>query len=160
MATSRRSLRIAFAMVSFVGLTSVGLTLLTSRKSLKRPSRVLDRDETPPVSRDTGGFFYKSLGQALTDPEDQTGSDAIRVATASGYTVEFAAPTTLQSDAENLVDSLKTKGITAYYTPLSDEGRVIYRVRKGIFPTEAQAMIEAKTLAKVLGREPQVVKLE
>ena len=160
MATSRRPLRIAFALVFFIGLTSVGLALLTTRKSSKRSNRVSARDVALSSSRDPGGFFYKSLGRASTDPVDKDGSDAVRIATVSGFTVEFSAPTTDQRDAEKLVDSLKTKGITAYYTPLSDEGRIIYRVRKGIFPTEAQAAIEAKTLAKVLGREPQVVKLE
>ena len=159
MAPSRRPLRIAFALVFFVGITTVGLAFLTARKDLRRPSRPATEDASSASDAADGGFFYKTIGQKPADAESADDNHHVKVASVSGYTVEFSAPTQ-QRDAEKLVDSLKTKGITAYYTPLSDGGRIIYRVRKGLYPNEAQAAVEAKTLAKVLGQEPRVVKLE
>jgi hypothetical protein len=143
----------------FVGLTTGGLALLTPRKGIRRTNRQLITDSSSEKGAAQGGFFYKSLGQTPVNASESDDSSVIKVATASGYTVEISAPT-LQRDAEQLVDSLKTKGITAYYTPLSDKGRIIYRVRKGLYPDEAQATLEARSLAKVLGKEPKVVRLE
>lgn len=159
MKPARRPLRIALALVFFMGLTTVGLTLLTPRKGARRANRHSGIDAASGGGSDQGGFFYKSLGQTPVNTEGSDDSNVVKVANASGYTVEFSAHTR-QREAEQLVDSLKTKGITAYYTPLSDGGRIVYRVRKGLYTEELQATVEARSLAKVLGKEPKVVRLE
>jgi hypothetical protein len=159
MKPARRPLRIALALVFFMGLTTVGLTFLTPSKGARRANRHSGIDPSSGAGSDHGGFFYKSLGQTPVNNQESDDSNVVKVASASGYTVEFSAHPR-QREAEQIVDSLRTKGITAYYTPLSDSGRIVYRVRKGLYTEEAQATVEAKSLAKVLGKEPKVVRLE
>ena len=159
MKSARRPLRIALALVFFMGLTTVGLTFLTPHKGARRANRPSGINPKSGPGSDQGGFFYKSLGQTPVNTGGSDDTNVVKVANASGYTVEFSAYTR-QREAEQLVDSLKTKGITAYYTPLSDSGRIVYRVRKGLYSQEAQATVEARSLAKVLGKEPKVVRLD
>lgn len=154
----RRSLRLILALLMFVGLTTLGVGLVVKKQGSQTFNQhaFTKKISTTP---DDDGFFYQSLGEVPTEPQDRSEGGSYTVVQPSGYTVEIAA-SDRQLEAERLLDRLKEQGVAAYYTPLSYEGRIVYRVRKGLYPSAAQAQGEAKNLAKVLGKEPQVVKLE
>lgn len=61
------------------------------------------------------------------------------------YTIEIAKLNT-RDQAETLIKGLAQKGLDAYYTPLLKDGRVIYRVRYGIFDTEVLARSAMKSI--------------
>lgn len=61
------------------------------------------------------------------------------------YTIEIGVLDSRES-AEALVKKLADSGLNAYFTPLLKDGRVIFRVRHGIFDSEATAKSTAKTI--------------
>ncbi len=87
-------------------------------------------------SSDRGGsqLFYQSIGRVsmgLRQPEDQKRKGSL----ADSYTLEIDSATSVQ-DAELFLGKLAKQGIQAYYTPLQKDGRVLYRIRSGIFQSK------------------------
>lgn len=116
-------------------------------------------------------FFYSAIGQSgNTAPTDQNegkvAATTLNAAKAgkgdsdlASFTLEFDVFHD-RDDAEKLIDELRLKGIEAYFTPLSRDGRVVYRVRRGVFPTRKEAD-HAVFAVKDLGGPPaKVVKLQ
>ena len=69
------------------------------------------------------------------------------------YTIEIAALTS-QSEAENLLLHLKSKGVNGFYTPVRRGSLVVYRVRAGMFTNSDDAsknLLKISSLAKVHG---------
>lgn len=128
-------------------------------------SRTRSRDKLAvPASSSSGdssstssAFSYEILGDAPLFSPPQN-SPAATPGEGSTYTIEIAAPTQ-QSAADALLDRLKTKGIDAYYTPLFDGGRVVYRVRHGIYQAERDAAKAALTLSQRAEMPAKAVKL-
>lgn len=80
-------------------------------------------------------FFYKSLGKTPEGFEEKAGGRRIaRV----NYTLEIKVADS-RKEAEKVIDMLSDLGVEAYYTPLSRKGRVVYRVRSGVFQSKKTA---------------------
>ena len=75
-------------------------------------------------------LFYKSIGSISSkDLNRISGRDAQM---GQRYTLEIRM-TKSRREAEAIVDQLAEQGVQAYYTPLQRNGRVVYRVRRGIY---------------------------
>lgn len=85
-------------------------------------------------------FFYSSIGSS--DPNIDTTHASQPV---SKYTVNIKTFST-KSDAEALLKQLHDFGFFAYYTPVRQEGQVLYHVRLGIYSEEKDA---ERTLANL-----------
>lgn len=102
-------------------------------------------------------FFYKSIGTGIgTQPEHEPLDTTLP---RSSYTLELKV-TTDRSEAEALIDALNGRGIDAYFTPLSRQGRIVYRVRRGIFPSRKEATKAALALKTKERLVSKIVKLQ
>jgi cell division septation protein DedD len=143
------------------GISATGLFFLivhgesqsTTRRKPATPNPALADGVAP----ESSAFSYEILGDAPPSAPPQ-GSPSSTVEAESAYTVEIAA-LPLQAAADALLDQLKAKGIDAYYTPLSDAGRVVYRVRQGIFSKENEAAKAALILSQRADMPAKAVKL-
>lgn len=86
------------------------------------------------------GFFYQSVGATPQEPESPKKPKNLK-----SYTLEIKVVDN-QQDAIRTIEMLASKGIEAFYTPLQQGGRVIYRIRKGIYPKPSLARKAAKEL--------------
>ncbi len=103
--------------------------------------KVTDTDSTTPTP-----LFYATIGDSVPVEGDGAVADATQTHLSEAkFTIEIAKLTS-RVDAESLIKSLAQKGLDAYYTPLLKDGRVIYRVRYGIFDTETLARSMMKTI--------------
>ena len=64
-----------------------------------------------------------------------------------GFTIEFKKTAEIK-DAEELIEKLADQHIDAYYTPLKNNGKVIYRIRTGLFKTRILAENQLHNIAK------------
>lgn len=110
-------------------------------------------------------FFYDKIGAApalnadTPAPSPSTHGPKNPEVNKGGYTVEIRVMAN-RDEAEQLIDELHRQGIEAYYTPVTRGGRVVYRVRRGIYPSEKEAERAAMAMRSgqaVLGK---VVKLQ
>lgn len=121
--------KIMMALSSFmVGATAfvslMGFWLLSDPK-MQKTYKSIRAPETKP-------WFYQSIGNAplAMHQENQDIQNS--------YTLEIQVAET-KTEAEQVVDELGKIGIKAYYTPLARQGRVVYRIRQGIFANEQTA---------------------
>jgi len=110
------------------------------------------------VSAHNEPLFYSSIGTAPIDfaadaAEDQRGFSS------ESYTLEIKIAYS-RNEAEQIVSSLTTRGIDAYYTPLQRGPQVVYRIRRGIFPDESLAARAAASLRTESGLVTKVVRLQ
>jgi septal ring-binding cell division protein DamX len=105
----------------------------------------------------TPALFYSTIGQGGVETGDAP--DARPGASRSSYTLEIKVAKS-REEAEELIDSLHLAGIDAYYTPLSRAGRVVYRVRRGIYTNQSEATKAAGALAQGAKIKAKVVKLQ
>lgn len=104
-------------------------------------------------------FFYKSIGNA---PDAAPGPETAQATTPPmrvTYTLELKVAAT-RDEAESMIDDLEARGIEAYYTPLSRQGQVVYRVRRGVFPDQKAAGRAAVALKEDHQIGARVVKLQ
>lgn len=99
------------------------------------PQENLAQRETAP------GLFYQQIGTTPRDFEQRVGKDP----EITQYTIELGRKKS-PVEAEKWVEELQNMGLDAFYTPLHIRGKVFYRVRLGIFPSEAQAQSVAQKL--------------
>lgn len=92
-------------------------------------------------------LFYTQIGDSPVPPP---GDSSDNTALESKFTIEIAKLSS-RDQAESLIKNLAKGGLDAYYTPLLKDGRVIYRVRYGIFDTEAGAKSAAKSVQTKIG---------
>ncbi len=105
----------------------------------------------------SGGFFYDAIGRT---PDQTRGSSSEQPGLpTANYTLELRVAST-QQEAEQAVQSLQERGIEAYYTPLTRTGRVVYRVRRGIYSNEQEASRAAIALRDDHAVPADVVKLQ
>jgi hypothetical protein len=165
--------RIALALVLFLALLSSFLWIAIYRipffTSYRERKEHLSHDISPDLDHNDT-FFYQSVGAApffdapaeyhsrsledelnllstsssLSHRETES-HDAESARLPEAYTIEVAALTDKEA-TEKLVESLKLKGIQAFYTPLLSQNFVIYRVRIGVFQSHDSAI---KTLASI-----------
>jgi len=126
----------------FLGITAAGSALvLVKRLGTAPPSR---SDAVQNSHRSEGSaerLFYTVIGQTPGDSEDKA-PETMQVQ----YTLEISeAPS--EREAIKIVWDLKKKGIEAFFTPLNRAGRVVYRVRNGIYGSESEAAEDQQRLA-------------
>ncbi|MBM4254257.1 MAG: hypothetical protein FJ146_20005 [Deltaproteobacteria bacterium] len=129
-----QSTRVILAFLGFATLIAAGMIAAFGLEISPLRGKIINaggRDDD-----ESGGFFYRSVGSiaasmAATKVEPKPTPEAL-------YTVELAV-FEQKEEAETLVAALQAQGNDAYYTPLNHQGHVIYRVRRGLFPTEAEA---------------------
>lgn len=112
-----------------------------------------------PAAEGEDGFFYNAIG---TLPDDETAAATPKSASGpakSSYTLEVLM-TEDRQQAEDLIETLRDKGIDAYYTPLSRAGHVLYRVRRGIYTSRRDADNAALAFRQAAARDAKVVKLQ
>lgn len=146
--------RMIVALMVFVGVVTAGVWFAV------RPTGVAEKlNETKEVAETAATesdspFFYKSIG---------IGPDAATAAPSAplkvSYTLELKVATS-KDEAEKMIDELEAQGIEAYFTPLSRQGHVVYRVRRGIFPSQKAATKAAVALKEQHQVGARVVKLQ
>lgn len=142
------------ALTVFLGLAVVAVLMLTdapgSIKQKINKSKALSRvaasaSGTSEATREA--FFYDVVGQAPADFAGDAETDVPKGPHPKvSYTLEVKLATS-KEEAEQLIDLLKEQGVDAYYTPLTRSGKVVYRVRRGIFTKvkdATQAMVALK----------------
>lgn len=129
-----KTLRILVGGVLFAG----GVWAVLAWKIL--PSRMAQPGLAASASRPASELFYKSIGLA---PQGFGGAVETEPLPAR-YTLEISSKQS-QAEAEKVVEDLSAQGIEAFFTPLAREGRVLYRIRTGVFndPTTAQSAQQA-----------------
>ena len=95
--------------------------------------------------------FYTSANSESSKKQTQNGPG-------DGYTLEIKVTET-RAEAEQLVDTLREKGVDAYYTPIAVKGRVQYRVRFGIFNDQDNAHAESQKIIQAHNVPNKVIKL-
>ena len=108
--------------------------------------KIPSKEQVTLNSSQNESFFYHTIGK-YNAPSLKNNSPKLK----SRYTLEFDIKDS-QERALKKIDELASKGITAYYTPLNNNGKVIYRIRKGFFLDKA----EAQTIAEKLEFSQQV----
>ena len=107
-------------------------------------------------------FFYKAIGQAPAADKDVPAAAPLadgKSPLKTSYTLEIKV-TTSREEAEQLIDTLHAMGVEAYYTPLARAGRVVYRVRRGIYTSAKDASQAALAIAAQGHVKAKVVKLQ
>ena len=109
------------------------------------------------ATSDDHGFFYESIGTAPNAAPDT--EPAATGVPSDLFTIELMVFD--QRDlAESTVASMQAQGLDAYYTPLNHGGRVVYRVRRGLYPTQDEAQKAALALRQQGQGGAAVVKLQ
>lgn len=147
------TIRLFIAIIAFVGGIIGSISWISAhRRNQQQPA--LGRT-TPEPTHDSGGspLFYDRVGQPPPGfgQSDRSGK--------LSYTLEVDLADERQ-EAERLIDTLKERGIDAYYTPLSRAGRIVYRVRHGIYPSREEAHAAQVALKNERRLATRVVKLQ
>jgi septal ring-binding cell division protein DamX len=162
------ALRMILAVTVFLGLSVIAVLMLTNAPgSIKQK---INKSKTLASSEGTTGpktteatreaFFYDVIGQAPADFEAPGERGAVKGPhTKVSYTLELKVATS-REEAEQLIDLLKDQGVDAYYTPLTRAGRVVYRVRRGIFTRAKDAKRAMIALKDEHNLSTKVVKLQ
>jgi hypothetical protein len=103
-------------------------------------------------------LFYRSIGQTRQDA--QTGARSGKSALlAKSYTLEIDNSPSIAS-AEEFLRKLSKLRVEAYYTPVQRDGRVIYRIRTGIYQSKIMADQASAKLLKDQNINTKVTKLQ
>ena len=166
-------IRLALAFGLFLTILAVGAAYILKRpKHSPKVAHNNAHGEGAPKSDSPDEFFYSTVGEVGSDdsdqigaaPGDERGSDALgqvhadRMGSAS-FTLEFDVFRD-RENAEKLIDDLRQKGIDAYFTPLSRAGHVVFRVRRGIYPSRKEAEKASVAMNGLGGPPAKIVKLQ
>lgn len=131
-------------------------SLATGANSNTKPEGHLTDDLTGHSHIDQPkAVFYTSVGGSSANTQINPESDAV----SHRYTIEVAQVSS-QSEAEQILHKMKSRGVDGFYTPVRRGGQVIYRIRLGVYVSADDA---AKNLAKISGRaqiKGEVAKLQ
>ena len=153
-----RGCAIFLAFLAIVSLLFV-IAIKYQHHSDKLRNAIVEAPKKPPTDDLP---YYDSIGDDLIPPHDSSEGDSENSALNSAqnrYTLEFDVTTT-REDAQALVDHLGVLGVEAYFTPLLQGTKVIYRVRRGIYPTEQIALDDSAALKKEKKLVTKVVLLQ
>lgn len=167
--------RLALAWLLFTSSVAAGiyglaqLPALASRMSGGEARRVVKnrlksniKSAPPPVDKP---FFYNSVGHApAADGEGDAAMPPLEPGMAGhlsdgSYTLELKISAN-RGEAEQMVDEYRDLGVEAYYTPLARAGKVLYRIRRGIYPSRRAAERAAVDLRQRQAVEAKVVQLQ
>ena len=152
------------ALIIFVAMVAgMMMALLTfSEGSNPNANKVIEAQEGDAIKTSKGasdhGFFYRAIGQVVSPPNEEE-LHAPAAIESSTYTLELKV-THDRKEAERTVAKLHSEGVDAYYTPLTREGRLIYRIRQGMFGTETAAKQAAIALNQDYKIKAEVVQLQ
>jgi hypothetical protein len=155
--------RLLLALFVFLAGVSGGAYWLLVKRGKSAHHGAVNQGEALNKSEASGSdqFFYGAIGggdegELVAAPAAaEAGKPEGRVS----YTLELLV-TTDRAEAEALIDQLKAKGVEAYYTPLSRAGRVVYRVRRGMFTNRKDADRAAGQLKLAAAHDAKVIKLQ
>ncbi len=146
------NLRKLAAFAGFLLLLAIGISVLPKISERNHPFKGLFKDSSPAGDGLTlEPLFYKELGRYQVKDSAPAPADM--------YTVAIKV-TSSRSEAEELVKALRSRNIEAYFTPMQRQGRVIYHVRSGVFPSEQGATRLAADLQKANYDQAKAVKLQ
>lgn len=155
--TLSRLIRLAIALTSFVSVLALLIYFgfekkyqSTGIKQIKKNSASMNRQG------DTNHLFYKSIGKTTANVNARNLTKRSKIS--NKYTLEFKVFNQSRA-AEEFVDSLNHRGIEAYYTPFQRNGKVIFRVRRGVFSSKQTAEKAAIALRQKSKVNSRVIKL-
>lgn len=157
--------RMIAALTVFLGLVVVVVLMLTDKpgtiKQKIHKSKELANSAATGSTGDTQeAFFYDVVGRAPADFGPEAGEPEVKGPHPKvSFTLELKVATS-KDEAEQFIDLLKEQGIEAYYTPLTRAGKVVYRVRRGIFTNEKVAVKAVTALKTQHNLDARVVKLQ
>jgi len=127
----------------FLGLV-LGLTVWVFSDKIKNSIEAKFPAQMAESSLNSGPLFYTSIGHAPSNFRRPNLSKN-RKSKLRNFTLEISTSKT-KMGANKALKKLSKKGIQAYYTPLSNQGHVIYRIRTGIFKTHDKAIAMSRKL--------------
>lgn len=147
------------AFIGFLAIIGAGVVFLTyGDGDLGSLAIKSSTSATNSVSTQPDALFYKRLGTTpVVNNEIRTDKSSAK-GPGDGFTLEIKVTET-REDAEQLIDSLRKKGVDAYYTPIAVRGRVQYRVRYGIYTDPKIADDASKKIDQAFNVKNKVIKL-
>ena len=150
----KTSLKLLASFSLFITLLATGITFLN--KNLEEiKSSLGDSKKLPSTRHQLPDLYYTMIGNY---PDFSTQKAKVKLPNKVKYTIELNHFAT-QRDAVKMLETLEKKGIDAFYTPLHNNNRVVYRVRKGIFSSEKEARRVAQQIKVSSGAQGQIVRL-
>lgn len=148
-------LRLALASTTFLVLVGGGAWWLLGKPRLA-PQR--HQQAVQPVAAAVpapSSFFYNTIGTAPSKRPETAEESNER----SSFTLEIKLARSA-AEADGAIGALAAKGIEAFYTPVTRNGQVLYRIRRGIFASEKAANHAALAMRQEFGVKAQVVRLQ
>lgn len=147
------------AFVGFLAIIGGGVVFLTyGDGDLEHLTGKTSPAETTSGTTQPDALFYKRLGTSPIVNNEIKTNGAKSKGPGDGYTIEIKVTETRQ-EAEQLIDSLREKGVDAYYTPIAVRGRVQYRVRYGIYSDSKSAQAASRKIDQGFSVKNKVIKL-
>ena len=151
---SRRRVSTTIAYLLFALLLCLLVALgIRNAERLHLYALLASSPEVGTQSADDDTLFYSDIGNAPFP---------LSVATSelhASYTIELGM-TTDAKEADDRVKELSRMGLNAFYTPLHQGGKALFRIRVGLFPSEELAGTEASHIkGRHAGLDPKVSRL-
>lgn len=145
------------AFVGFIAIIGFGVFYLTLDDESAPTAKQSKTSQNSNSKEKPDALFYKRLG---TSPivNNENSKKQTQSGPGDGYTLEIKVTET-RSEAEQLIDTLREKGVDAYYTPIAVKGRVQYRVRFGIYNNPDNALAESQKIIQAHNVPNKVIKL-
>ncbi len=155
--------RLIVAMMVFVVGVVAAVFLLTGSPRLTAEKSGKNKPLAPDAATEAKSadheFFYDVVGQAPAEFGESTEAEPKTLGPKLSYTLEIKVATS-KEEAEQLIDLLHDQGVDAYYTPMTRAGKVVYRVRRGIFKRQQDANRAMASLKSEHNLTTRVVKLQ
>jgi len=152
------TLRLILALTIFITAVLGSVFFAVGRPS----SRIPVKNQRSTAAKDNGAtadaaFFYTSVGHAPAAFHRTTGEGS--TLGKDSFTLEIQVASS-REEAEHIIDGLHAQGVEAYYTPLARSGRLVYRIRQGLFANQKDADLAALDVQKRYALTAKVVKLQ
>lgn len=141
----RVTLRLLVPFLLFTGMCLAAFAIMRHPRTARSKISVTASPTRSAIDRKADhsqdAVFYSNIG---TTTDKRNGSETNIAEQA--YTVAWATALT-QQEADELVEHLKSNGISGYVTPTQKGQDVLYHVRSGLFLTEGDAKKALENLA-------------
>ena len=145
------------AFIGFIAIIGLGVFYLTLENETTPTTKKSKTAQNSGSKDKPETLFYKRLG---TSPivNNESSKKQSQSGPGDGYTLEIKVTET-RAEAEQLIYTLREKGVDAYYTPIAVKGRVQYRVRFGIYNNPDNAQAESQKIIQAHNVPNKVIKL-
>jgi len=151
--------RLLGAFVGFITIVGLGVFYLTLDEETAPTSKLSKSAQSTSNQGHPETLFYKRLGTSpIINNNNGNEKKSVQNGPGDGYTLEIKVLET-RSEAEQLIDTLREKGVDAYYTPIAVKGRVQYRVRFGIYNNFENAQSQSRKIIQAHNVPNKVIKL-